>query len=503
LFFHRTDRFAVFSDILAVLLALPEVPREIDEIALADFLALVSREPRRTLYRGIDRTPGRSLVSIDKSGARHRLYWEPNLDAYAHLRREEEYVEQARALFDQAVVAATSGLRTVAIGTSGGLDSSAIAATVARLGRSENIVCYTLVTPPDWDADISSGKYLDENEKVQALGRMYPQLQLRQIVRDRLHPRLSADRQVFASAALPSRTPTILALTPKVWEAALADGHSTVLYGSAGNLGLSWSGDYSLLALLREGSWATFLRELFAVSRQSRRGLARTALSDIVLPGGPDMLRRAAQRLRGGNPDSIEYYSALNPAFIADRGLRRRWRELGFDPSHRRNGWSSIPMRTFRLFDNASVAGDAGSALHEFEGIEIRDPHSDRRLLEFALSVPEWLYRRNGVSRSFARAVFADRLPREILDERRRGANTTPWFRVLDARREDYAMEIERFQDSATARRLLDLPRLRRLLDEWPKDERAAHRRELDYNNVFTRGMHAARFIRWVEGGNG
>ena len=56
---------------------------------------------------------------------------------------------------------------------------------------------------------------------------------------------------------------------------------------------------------------------------------------------------------------------------------------------------------------------------------------------------------------------------------------------------------------SPLARRVLDLPRLKRLLDEWPKDEHAADRRAAEYRAVLARGVHVGNFIRWVEGGNG
>jgi asparagine synthase (glutamine-hydrolysing) len=97
---------------------------------------------------------------------------------------------------------------------------------------------------------------------------------------------------------------------------------------------------------------------------------------------------------------------------------------------------------------------------------------------------------------------LADRLPREIIDERRHGANIPTWFRSLEARRADIAREIDRLEASPLARRLLDLPRLKRLMAQWPKDEQAAEYRFGEYRLALTGGLHAGRFIRWVEGGN-
>jgi asparagine synthase (glutamine-hydrolysing) len=123
-------------------------------------------------------------------------------------------------------------------------------------------------------------------------------------------------------------------------------------------------------------------------------------------------------------------------------------------------------------------------------------------LLEFVLTVPEPMFCRNGVGRSFARRVLADRLPREIAEETRFGVAETAWFRILDAQRETMRSDLERIEASALARRMLDIPRLKRLMDEWPKDEHAAQLRAREYQNLLARGIHVGRFIRWVEGGN-
>jgi asparagine synthase (glutamine-hydrolysing) len=132
----------------------------------------------------------------------------------------------------------------------------------------------------------------------------------------------------------------------------------------------------------------------------------------------------------------------------------------------------------------------------------VRDPLGDRRLLEFALAVPEPMYRRDGIPRSFARRVLADRLPRQILDEHRRGANSPTWFRALDETRDDVAADIDRLEGSPLAKRLIDLPRLKRLMAQWPKDANEAETRRSDYRLALARGVHVGRFIRWVEGGN-
>jgi asparagine synthase (glutamine-hydrolysing) len=206
--------------------------------------------------------------------------------------------------------------------------------------------------------------------------------------------------------------------------------------------------------------------------------------------------------MRGRDPDSVAHHSALNPTFIAEADLARHWRTQGFDPWFSAEDWNPKRWRARRLFDQNQYSRDIRGLAEEIFGFEVRDPHGDRRLLEFALTVPEPVYRRDGIPRSFARRVLADRLPPEILDERRRGANAPTWFRALDETRDEIAAAIDRLEGSPLASRLIDLPRLKRLMAQWPKDANEAEARKNEYRLVLARGVHAGRFVRWVEGGN-
>ena len=107
LFYHRGPQFVAFATTLGALLALPGVPRAIDEMALAQFMAVNHREQQRTFYRGIERVPSRTMVSVDRNGMPSRKYWTPDLDAPPLYRREEDYIERARELLDIAVASAT------------------------------------------------------------------------------------------------------------------------------------------------------------------------------------------------------------------------------------------------------------------------------------------------------------------------------------------------------------------------------------------------------------
>jgi asparagine synthase (glutamine-hydrolysing) len=502
LFYHCGQGGVAFATTLGALLALPGVPREIDELTLAHFMVVNNREPRRTFYRGIERVPSRTLVTIDRSGVRHRPYWSPDLNAPPPYRRDEDYIERARELFDLAVAAAVRDTPHVAISSSGGLDSSAIAATAARLGLSESITCFTLVPPAGTRIDVGRFRYLDERDKMEALARMHPSLAVRFIAPDRNHRLFEDDMRIFTRANLPVYGAGGGDAGAHLTDAIAGAGYRTLLIGNYGNFGLSWWGSFSLVELLRAGQWSAFAHELRATARESHRSLARTLAGDVLMLTAPIWLRSLIYRLRGRDPHSVARYSVLNPAFIAEFDLVRRWQEQEFDPWFGLGNSNPVRFRAYWLFDNNQYFRDMRGMSDETAGFELRDPHADRRLLAFVLRVPEPMFRENGVPRSFARRVLADRLPRQILDERRRGTNTPIWFRLLDARRQDIARDIERLEASPLASRLIDVPRLKRLMAEWPKDEQAAEQRLEEYKFALARGVHVGRFLRWVEGGN-
>lgn len=500
LFFHRGEGFTVFASYLPDLLAMPTVPRRIDETTMAGFLALDHREKERTFYQGINRVPSRSCVTVTSGGAEMLRYWNPTLDAPPPYARNEDYIARARELFDRAMARSLRDTPRFAIFTSGGLDSSAIAASAARLGNHD-VTCYTAVPPDGFDISVRANRYLDERPKVEALGRLYPSLRLRFVTPRGVHPLQQDSARLFVRLGLPVRGPALLNWIGSLDDAVMKDGHSIVLNGGMGNYGLTWSGAFSLAVLARQGRYREMLDEARALARQSRRKLWRVLAGEIGMRMAPSSIQRLVTRLRGDDPDAIGRFSLLNPGAIDTLNLRQHWQEAGHDPWYRKFG-SPTRHRAHLMFDHLQFGRDFVAMSPALGGYEMRDPFADRELLEFCLAVPEPLYRRGGIARWFGRQVFADRLPPEILNETRRGEQAANWFESLDMRKSAIAEEIERMEASPLVCRLIDVPRLRRLLAEWPENAQDAQARMRDYRLGLDRAVHAGQFIRWVEGGN-
>lgn len=507
LFVHRREGLIAFSTRLPALLSLPDVPRELDELALGNFLALNFEAPRPSFYRGIERVANCHALLWDAAGAREMRYWTPDVTSRPSTASPADLVHQARALLDQAVANALRGVDRVAISTSGGLDSSALAATAARLGRCESIACFTVVPPTGVALPPIAQRYVDESDKVRALGRLYPGLEIRFIRPEGLHAFDEDDGQYFARTGGPLLGVVNMGWYGSLMDTVAADGYSTLLNGDLGNLGLSWPGWLSHADLWRSGRLWTLARELRLRARQtgqSLRSVVRSEFLDWVAPGPV----RALLHRRGGGSVGLRAYSALSPSAVEALGFDKAWRDSGFDPAHFVAGrvahrkFDGRKTRAFFTYDHNPLGNEMSDTHGEIFGFETRSPLADQRLLEFLLTLPETLFRRDGIERWFARQVLADRLPPEILRETRTGAQCPEWFSRLSLKREHLARDVERLEASPLASRLLDLPRMKDLVAHWPGDEVEAHRQSQEYRLLLARGVHVGRFIRWVEGGN-
>jgi asparagine synthase (glutamine-hydrolysing) len=135
-------------------------------------------------------------------------------------------------------------------------------------------------------------------------------------------------------------------------------------------------------------------------------------------------------------------------------------------------------------------------------GIDTRDPTADRRLIEFCLSVPMEQILRGGKLRALARRALSDRLPADVLNEPRRGYQAADWHEGLTKGRNALALEVQRLEECKPAARLLDLRRMRRLVEDWPTAGWESDVVRIPYRLALLRGISVGHFLRKASGSN-
>ncbi|MCX5786313.1 MAG: asparagine synthase-related protein [Elusimicrobia bacterium] len=501
LYWAAPSRLA-FATTVRALCALPFVPRALNEEKLADFLVDLGGKPRTTLYRDIYRLPTGHLLAAGRNGFKTRCFWQPDLQREIRFPRDTDYLAAFDELFTRVVRDNMRSSAPVGAMMSGGLDSSSLAVTAARLLRPQGkrLATFTEVPRAGFDGPVPAGRYADETPLVQAIARTYDNLDLNPVHTDGRTFLDDLDR-LFFNLEGPFRNTANRVWIEAILQAARQRGIGVILDGMQGNLTVSWEGSGLLPELLRGGRWARALREAQASARQNaNRSSLRILVGQGVMPLLPAPLRLAINWLRGKPENRITQhwrdFSSIHPDFAAAYKVDARAREQRYDFRIR-----SMPASRQIRYD-ALVAQDLGAFITAFRamfGVDSRSPLADVRLAEFCLALPEDQFLRDGEPRSLIRRAMAGRLPPEVLSNRKRGLQAADWFEELSGVRAELPAELDRLEKCGLAHRALDLPRLRRLVEYWPKGGYDQVQVTREYSCILERGLMAGRFLRWFE----
>ncbi len=132
----------VFASSLAALLQHPQVPRELDVAALAEYVSLRYVVSPRTVLREVRKVPPGHLVEVRPEGSRERRWWQPSFRARADAPRSRgALVEEFDALFGRACERCLVSDVPVALFLSDGIDSQSIRSALAL--RRRPLTAYT------------------------------------------------------------------------------------------------------------------------------------------------------------------------------------------------------------------------------------------------------------------------------------------------------------------------------------------------------------------------
>ena len=494
LHFHRGADFVALASMPKGLHALAEVPPAPDRAMLARFLALMPEGGTGTFFAGVERVPSGAVCVVTRAGISTRRYWQPS-GTILRLERDEDYEEAVRAALDRAVAVRLRGAEQgVGAHLSGGLDSSAVAATAARLlGSSGNVAGFTAVPREGYDGAIPHGRFGDEGPLAAAVAARYPNLEQVLVRTNGRSPFATLDRNFFLFER------PVLNLCNGVWmdgimDAAKARRLPVMLIGQMGNMSFSYAGLELLPELLAGGRWLRLARE---IARLPGNGIRRrSALAHAIGPFMPGWLWLAVNR-RMGKHFRLGDYSAVN--LDTAQALQADAAAAGLDFSYRprRN-----PVGTRRWVIGRVDPGNYNKGYLGGWGIDVRDPSADRSLLELCLSIPAGQYLKDGLPRSLARRMLADRLPAEVVQERRKGLQAVDWHEGLSAARDEARLEAERIAAIDGAAEILETGKLDALLDDWPEDGWNGNKVTSLYRLALLRGLSGGHFLRKAAGSN-
>jgi asparagine synthase (glutamine-hydrolysing) len=410
----------VFSSEAKSLLTCPEVPRDLNLPALADYLSFLWVSDPLTLFRGIQKLPPGHKLRWRRGRIDVEPWWDLDFAAPDAERPEGDWAEELRDRFDTAVRRQLVSDVPVGAFLSGGLDSSGIVAAASAAHRGE-FRCYTIAYD---SGDNAIDQFADDLPYARA-------------VAAHLGVTLNEVRV----------TPEIATLWPKVvWhlDEPIADPAAINCYlisklarEDGTKVLLSGQGADELFAGYRWHLGPELMQALGWLPKPVGRWLAR---GSRLLPGAaPGRLGGVARRLRkllaGAGGDAVDQFvlychwmtaaerrDLLDPQVAPlvnardTDGLTRAL--LGHHP-----GIAPLNARLYRDLKvylpglNLNYTDKASMAA----GVECRVPFLDLDLIRLATRIPPGLKLKRGRTKHILRAAFSERLPRSVLERPKTG----------------------------------------------------------------------------------
>ncbi len=412
-YYHAGTRRFVFASGIRGVLAVPGVPRALDELVLACQLGGARQPAGHTLYAGISRLPGGRTLTVHPGGEPQiRAYWQLAMEPEIRLGRPEEYAEALREMIDRATRSALRTRHPVAAMLSGGLDSTGVACLAARelTARGQRLTTVSNILPDDYQGTEWNR---EESGFIRSALAMYPNMDPHWS-RGLAIPVVEFDDAHYQFNDEPDGDVKSFR-THELIRFAEQQGARVLLGGLGGDMAASFRGTGYLDQLARHGHWLEVIRQ---VRRQARargdtfRGILRR---EVLRSLSPRWLRRWNDQFRHGGRAGEGIHS-IHP----DLAARLRVDELRRATDADQDLHQDFRRRHLPLVNAGQLGG--GSWTRPYcPRLESPQPLMDRRIWDWCHRVPVGEFVRDGMPRGLYRRALHDVLPSQILQRTSKG----------------------------------------------------------------------------------
>jgi asparagine synthase (glutamine-hydrolysing) len=406
-FYLKTEDKFIFSTELKTLVELREIPVELNDSKLADWIYRIQdlHNPTDTVFKGIKRLlPAHWLSAKTEEDLFMGQYWKLERLKEPKLSNFEAYIEKLKELMIQAVECRMRTKFDMGVTLSGGLDSSSVACIAAKKLREEQKFLYTAssVLPENWD-----GIEEDEKEYIEAVVNQEKNIVPAYVSAEGQGAFDDLDK-VFEATYLPVNAfyymdialDKALKKTPNL---------RVKLNGFYGDIALSYKGNLVFSTLLTEYNLREAVKLLYQRLRfeKSFFKVLKESLSVFL----PSRLKRVYTVLKnrqhiGNNAFDI----MVNNAFKEKHNLEERNKRQDIIRGNLKTVVNQINVNmkaTVHYLEEMNVRNAQ-------IGMEELNPWGDIRLLQFLVNMPLSLFHYNGWHRGAIRFAMQGIIPPKV-----------------------------------------------------------------------------------------
>ena len=493
IYYYHHQRFFAFASCIKGLLVLPDVPQRPNLFRVAQVLTSWHGDGVETAYEDIFRLPPAHTLTVTADRVVVNRYWHLENITPLRLRSDTEYLEAFLEVYAQAVHCRLRSPRPVGATLSSGLDSGSVCALAAReLSASGKVLpVFTFIPIYDTQHTTRSGRYGDESSLVESNRQFIKDLDVNYIRAENMSPLAGIERGLDLHDE-PGYNAASMFWIYELLQNAQQQGIGVLLTGHSGNGTISWNGGVeNIWLLILTGQWRALGNKFKGLNLPLRKIIKRYLLGPLIVP-----VRNQIRRLRSlwSEPEPWAEYSAINLKFARSLQLTRRMMHekgpnlLTMLPS------DPLKVRCLLIRPGTNIFGALWAEIGAGYNLEVRDPTSDKRLIEFCLSIPDEQYRMDGQDRSLIRRAMKGMLPDHVRLNTQSGFQEADvGYRLLATLPEVQAMMMC-LEQSALAREVLDLAKMNQVLQALQKEEVNVATTE-QCSRILMRGMMAGMFL--------
>ena len=414
LYYYLEKNRLVFASELKALLEDQNIPRDIDLIALDSYLSFGYVPSPLSIFKGIRKLPPAHLA-VYHNGFTLRRYWHLDMENEVSPNSEVEVLEELRSLFDEAV--SIRLISDVPLGAflSGGVDSSAVVASMAEVMGTEPV----------------------KTASIGFTDKKFDELQFARVVSDRFHTDHAEfvvnpdvieilddivwhlDEPFADASSIPTYYVSKMA-RKKVTVALSGDGGDEILAGYVQRYSMNRMEDNirkKIPRILREnilGPIARSYPKADFLPRPLRLKCFLTNLSltfeeayfrDMSFYFLPEMKKKLYRPEFASEVKDFDAFSVLGKHFKKNRNP-----DVTTQAQY-------VDIKTY-LPEDILVKVDRMSMAHS---LEVRSPILDHKLMEFVGKLPSFLKLKGSESKYIFKKINESRLPKGILYRKKQG----------------------------------------------------------------------------------
>lgn len=387
---------------------------------LADFIGQdnlnMFTECEETPIQGIYRIAPAHYLTISNGGIIKKQYWSvyKKTDRY-RCKNDSQYRECFLRLYTECVECLLRSPKETAILLSGGYDSTSVAVLAAPMLKKFGKKLYSFTSVPfkDYKTDFGDAVMVDETEAVLKTKEKLDNLEC--TFMDMPDMNCWYDRKDYtAICELPYKSPQNLLWMYEGMKEAGQKNARIMLGGMFGNGTVSFDNARLYFAgLFRRGRFITLYKEVKALNQRqhyTKKSVIITAARDALGIG----------RRKKTTTEELFCNSYAKQEVLRQTGADSRI----YSMQHR----LEKSMNSVKQYHKEMITPDILRHYGEFAqknslytGVIIRDPTRDKRIIEFVMNAPQYVFTHNGYTRRLITDYMKELMPEHIIRERRIG----------------------------------------------------------------------------------